>query len=176
MDIAAIEAQQERLAREGQTPPDGNYVGYADNLIKVINTAKGKQLVFQVRAASRINGRELVESKGYEPMTVWTKFEGIETNDRGTFDNEKTAVTNLLRLGLDSYGVAAVLDAAKSAQFDGKVSIILSNTTSIMTETGEPVSLKGKPVQLSVSSKDGRAFASLKTLPKDIANALSSGE
>jgi len=174
MDIAAIEAQQERMLREGQTPPDGSYVAYATNIIKVANTKIGRQLIFAFRAEDRIEGRELVNAQGYDLVSVFQKFEGIEETQWGTRDNEASAVAFLSRLGLSAYGVKAVLDAAANASTVEKSAIILSNTVTITDGTGNPVTLKDGPaVQLDIKAgKNGGSFGSVKKLPSFLVENL----
>lgn len=172
MDINQIQAQQERMAREGQVPPDGSYVAYATNLIKVVNTKIGKQLVFSLRAAEVINkDRTTTNASGYDLVTVFQKFFGTEETQWGTRDNEASAVALLSRLGLSAYGVKAVLDAANAAEITETSVILLSNTVTITDETGAAVSLKDGPaVQLDIKTgKKGGSFGSVKKLPSYLA-------
>lgn len=171
MDISAIEAQQERMAREGQTPPDGSYVAYATNLIKVSNTRIGKQLIFSFRVADRIEGKSTTPATGYDLVTVFQKFQGTEETPWGTRDNEASAVALLTRLGLSAYGVKAVLDAANTVEVLERSAIILSNSVVLSDEAGNTISLKDGPaVQLDVKSKEpGKTFGSVKKLPAYLA-------
>jgi hypothetical protein len=167
MDLAAIQAQQERMSREGQVPPEGSYVAYATNLIKVVNTRIGRQLVFSFRVSDRITGTETVPANGYDLVSVFQKFEGVEETQWGTRDHAASAVAFLTRLGLGAYSVKATLDAANSASTTEKSAIILSNSVGITNENGEAVSLKGGPaVQLDIKvGKNGGSFGSVKKLP-----------
>ena len=176
MDIQAIQAQQERMTREGQVPPDGEYVGYAVNLLKVVQTKTGRSLVFSFRADSRIEGTELRSAHGFELVETFQSYSGtvsISKKDGTSFerDNAASAIALLTRLGISAYGIKAIFDAADSADLSTKKSaIIVSNKTPLLDENSETVNLSaaGKPVKLVITTKDGasRPYINVRQLTK----------
>lgn len=175
MDIAAIQAQQERLSREGEAPPAGSYVAHISNNLKVADTRTGRQLIFSVQVSDLITGRATTPAEGYDYVSVFQKFIGSEEKPWGkTVNNEEEASRILLLAGLDAYAVKAVLDRAASVEIPEKSTFILNNTVLLTDEAGNNVSFKNStPVMLELkASKDGtKTFGSIKKLPAYISAA-----
>lgn len=171
MNLEQIKAQQERMSKEGQTPPDGDYIATAINSLRVFKDKNDKRkLAVSFRVTDRVEGNELIPAYGYELVSVTKEFQGSNTLPSGdTIDNAASAVAFFTNLGVNAEGIAAIFETAASVQIADKSATLIGKDQALTDSDGNPVTFTSS-VLLSVStSSTGYTNGKVKRLPKKFA-------